>query len=703
MTILFRVRGLLIAVLFGLSTLQNPMTVFGQSKETTKTDTKPVLEQAIPLAVVCVAGMERWLNNMDYLFSTVKREELSDFVGGQMSKANDFKGFDRDKPAGMLIFLRPGLIPQPYAVTFVPVKNLSDAIGTLSTGPVKVKKIDETYYDIVVDNNTMHAKLAGDYVWLAQEADQLDYEFPNPAQLAERLSKRYDAAIEFNLTQVPEGMKNIFLDFLRASTETSMQQRDGEPDAGYQLRKVNALNSLDWIEQLLLQGERLTIGMSVNQETKQATIEADVVAKQDSAFAKSLQDVSARPSYFGNVLKDDVPMTFAMSWMMTPQNQKRLADFFETAEQDAALQLANVVEGSKVKESSAVSQPAPETQKSTGLPKSKRGTTGNKVKKPKLPVPPSIRDVFDSLRATARSGHVDFFVQFIADSKSNGAPQFTMIGGGKVADGTKLSGGLTEILRQIKGRPELADLEFNIDSHNGVTFHRLRGSEIRRPDELMYGAKPSLYLGLSSQAVWFAIGQPDSLTQLKQLIDRVQAEPTERPDRRDYIPFQFATHMKKWIEFGEANGEELQREALQAREKAMAAQRAAAEAAGAKVPDAKPTPVTTNTETTKVEVQVGGRGIQSNVERSNRPNDPNRRSPQQAWQEMQKKAFSGGDDQLRIDFKPTDQGARLRLVFDEGFIRLMGFGVSTGLDQLAEQQKRRDERQKKDRLTPGVK
>ncbi|MBC7817222.1 MAG: hypothetical protein IAG10_10070, partial [Planctomycetaceae bacterium] len=463
-----------IAILVSLGMV--PSLGYAQTKEPEKS-AQPVREQAIPLAVVSVAGFERWMSNVDYLFGAIEREELSDYVGGKLANVNDLKGFDKDKPFGMLIFLRPGLLPQPYPVTFVPVKNLSDMIGTLTGGPVKVKKIDDTHYDLVGDRETYHARLAGEYAWIATQADQLDYEFPDPLTVTKRLADRYDIAIEFNLTQVPEGMKHIFLDFLRASTETAIQQRDGEPNTAYQMRRLNALDTLDWLDQLLLQGERLTFGLKIDPKTKHATIEVDVQAKKDSAFAKSLQDVAARPSYFSNVVEDDVPLTFSLSAMMTPQNQKRFADFFEHAEQDAAEQLANVLEGKKPSEAKKpenAAPPAADAPKSTGLPKSKRGSSG-KVPKAKIPVPPALHDVFESLRTTAKTGHVDFFVQFIAESKSDGAPQFTLIGGAKIADGTKFAGGVTEILRQLKDRPGMARMDFGIDTHAGVTFHRIAG------------------------------------------------------------------------------------------------------------------------------------------------------------------------------------------------------------------------------------
>lgn len=646
--------------------------LFAQTNANNKTETQPtVTEKAIPLAVLCAAGVERWLNNVDYLFSTVQRDELSDFVGGQMSKLNDLKGLDKDKPFGMLIFLKPGLLPQPYPVSFVPVKNLSDLIGTAGSGPFKVKKIDDTYYDLVNDNTTLHAKLQGDYAWISEHADQLEYEFPNVLELTKRITDRYDAAFEFNLTAVPEGMKHIFLDFLRASTETSMQQRDGEPDTGYQLRRVNALNTLDSFEQMILQGERLTLGLAVDSKSKRASLEADVVAKPDSEFSKSLLDVAARPSYFANVLRDDVPLTFSMSWMLPPAHQKRLAEFFDTAEQDVASQLTNTLSGAKSEEPKT---PAPaEAVPATSSGKPKRGSSG-KLKKPKIPVPPAIKDIFDSLRATASTGHVDFFVQFVTDG-SKDKSQFTFIGGAKLADGSKLASGVTELLHQVEGKVKLAALDFNIDSHQEIKFHRLLGSQIGQGEERMYGEKPSLYVGLGSQAVWFAIGQADALAQLKLAIDKVQPGVSERPTALTNTPVQFTMRMNRWVELGKRAWEDSQVQ----REKA---ELSAAEAAGAKGANA--------------ENSDPGRKNQTREPGGNRPgrsgNQPGRgQSPGERFMDMQQKAFSGSDDSIHIHFKPTEQGARVRFEFDEGFIRLLGFGVSMGIDSQNERQRQRQQ------------
>lgn len=641
--------GLLLACL----ALARP--AFSQTKTDDKSAPQPVVEKAIPLAVLCVSGVERWLTNVDYLFATVEREELSDFVGGQMAKVNDLKGVDKDKPFGLLIFLRPGLLPQPYPVAFAPVKNLSDLIGTAGGGPFKVKKIDDSHYDLVSDQRTFHVKLQGDYAWIAENTDQLDYEFPTPAELTKSIVPRYDIGLEFNLTSVPEGMKHIFLDFLRASTETSIQQRDGEPDGAYQLRRLNALNILDDFEQLILHGERLTLGLAVDQKTKRVAIEGEVVSKPDSPLAKGLQAVAARPSYFANLVRDDVPLTFSMSWMMPAPHQKRLGEFFDTAEQEASSQFTNVLAGKEPRE--AQTPPPAEPVPATSSGKPKRGAAA-RPKKPKLPVPPPIKDIFDSLRATASTGHLDFFLQFLADGPKDDPPKFTFIGGAKLSDGVKLAGGATEVMKQIEGKVKLTALELHKDSHNGVTFHRLVGPENDRGQELMYGGKPSLYLGLGPQAIWFAIGGPEALTHLKLAIDKVQGGPDERPTTLTNTPLQFTMRMNRWVELGRRGFEE----ARDRQRKAIEAER---RAAGANATEAKP------------------------ADSGNR-----RPSPGERFMDMQRKAFSGSDDSIHVHFKPTEQGARVRVEFDEGFVRLMGYGVSAGIDAQAERQKRREERER---------
>ncbi len=60
----------------------------------------------------------------------------------------------------------------------------------------------------------------------------------------------------------------------------------------------------------------------------------------------------------------------------------------------------------------------------------------------------------------------------------------------------------------------------------------------------------------------------------------------------------------------------------------------------------------------------------------------NEETPRQAsFNETARASFESENDAMRLDVKPTDTGIRLRIEFEEGFIALMGRGISKGIDE----------------------
>ena len=49
--------------------------------------------------------------------------------------------------------------------------------------------------------------------------------------------------------------------------------------------------------------------------------------------------------------------------------------------------------------------------------------------------------------------------------------------------------------------------------------------------------------------------------------------------------------------------------------------------------------------------------------------------------ELARQAFTEGADRLRIDIRPTESGARLRVEADEGLMRLIGLGMARRFDR----------------------
>ncbi len=80
-----------------------------------------------PVAVANVASVERVLEDIDYLFGSVERKDMSDVVSGLLGNLGDLKGLDRGKPFGVMVFLKPGIVPQPLPIGYFPVTDVGGA------------------------------------------------------------------------------------------------------------------------------------------------------------------------------------------------------------------------------------------------------------------------------------------------------------------------------------------------------------------------------------------------------------------------------------------------------------------------------------------------------------------------------------------------------------------------------------------------
>lgn len=531
----------------------------------------------IPLVVIHVASVERLLGDVDYLFKTAGRPELSEVVSGLVeNNLGDLKGMDRGKPFGLMLFLKSGLTPRPTPVGFLPVNSIDDLMKTVSRGPLKAKKVDgkDDRYDLVGPRRTFQVRLLDGFAFVGNDEEIMDGELPDPVRMTEQLSSRYDIAASVNLKSMPEGMKAVFLDFLRASAETELQRRDDEPEGRHRLRRANGLSLLELIDQLLTQGENLTVGWNTSEKSRNAVVEFHVNAAPDSKLAKYLKDIGGKRSYFSSLLNRHVPLTASLSWMMDARGKKVLDELLKVAQE----------------------------QLSSQLPGNQDGTKG-------ADADDSVRRLFKPLAATAQNGHADFFVQFIGEPPG----KFVLIGGMRVVDADALGLAVTDILRRIADSPNLADLKLNADSHQGIAFHRIEGKKIRRQDERLYGKKPGLFFGAGGNAVWFAVGGDNAMPELKKAMDQVAERSENAADGRDSnAPLQIVANLSSWV------------------------------------------------------------GLDGPADAGTGP---------QPVRELAREAFSKGADRLRIDIRPTDNGARLRIELDEGFIRLIGLGLARRYDR----------------------
>ena len=191
-----------------------------------------------------------------------------------------------------------------------------------------------------------------------------------------------------------------------------------------------------------------------------------------------------------------------------------------------------------------------------------------------------------------------------------------LFGGLKVEEGKQLTTAVRSILSELQRNPEVAEMELDIDSHKGVSFHRLgsRAESVSAANQRIYGGNPSVYVGTGPNVVWFSLGDSGSLDATKTAIDNLAAERAKVGNRQRGAPFQFVFHMAPWIE---------------------------------KLDAARP------------------------------------------FTQLVRQAFQGGKDRLQVDVRPSENGMRMQLKVEEGFLKWLGAASGRGVE---EGRRRREER-----------
>jgi hypothetical protein len=460
-----------------------------------------------PLVVVNVAGVDRLLGDVKYMFTAIERPEIFQTLEGLLGNVSDLQGVDRTKPFGMLLYLELGIPPRPEPIAYLPATDIDQFIRTLSVGPITMRKLagQADRFEIETPQMTLLAKQQHGYVFAGRTEESIERDFPDPVTLTTALTSRYDIAVRADLDSVPEGMKTIFLDYLRAETETQLQQRDNEADAEYQVRKLQAMNNLEFIEGLLTGGKDVTFGIDASAENKRVAVEFALNAEPDSAFARQLTELGGQRSYFSAALDEQVPLAASASWSSQKDEQERNAAALDVVEASLAQRLKD------------------ENIDAAG-----------------------IADVFDALKATNEAGHFDGFVRLA------GSPPgpFVLVGGLRVQQGRTLARGVTSLLNAIPEKPPI--LQLNADSHNGVTFHRVDVHEAGGPIRNVFGDQPAFYAGAAPDAVWFALGGSDAMPALREAMNRVaEARAAGVRPRESAAPFRFVLHLSNWVGFGD--------------------------------------------------------------------------------------------------------------------------------------------------------
>lgn len=564
-------------------------------------------ETAIPFVVFSVASVDRTLTDIAWMFESVNRKDMLDVLGGLLGQAGDLKGIDRTKPFGQVVFLQTdALPPRPAFVFFAPIENLEDLLKTIARAPVAPQPVTgrKDQYDIYspdLNRTVATLRVIGNYAYAVptEFADILDV-LPDMRTLADQLAARYDVALTVQVKAIPKGVREVFVNFLRTQAEIDLQRRDDEDEAEYLVRRANGLNGLELIEQVVLDGEDLTLGWNAEPEKRSGYFEGTLNAAPDSPFAKFLSEVGGKASMFTPLREEDRPLTVNISWVMNQREQKALSGLLQAA---------------KVK----LSQELPDLAREGG----------------------PIEQMHNSLQATIDNGHFDLFFQFAAPD----VQEFVFLGGLKLAGAQAFGQALEQFLQGVIVRiQDLAQsnpsavgdapqILPNAESHQGVTFHKIVPKQVPSNEQRLYGGTPDVYVGVSSRALWWAVGRDEALPTLKASLDALLTAPPLEREAGGNVPLSVTVRVAPWLE----------------------------------LPQPPPSEEDFNT----------GDDREDRRTRRLRQRMQQRR---EITRELAQEAFTPSD-KIRIEGRPLESGFRVRVHLDEGFIKLLGLSIAREYDR----------------------
>lgn len=475
---------------------------------------RPATEIDYPLIVVNAASIDRLRENAGTMFESADRADMIDRVDQWMAGSlKETKGIDRSKPFGMMFYMSTSNLFSMTPISYLPVTDLKEALQTLTAESATLIPVEgnQDRNDIQVTNNVRIRTLYRDgYLFIVgPEGDDasLDRHFPDPEAMVARLSSQYDIAGSLMIKTIPPGLKTLILAYFKAAAQGALQQKDGEPESVYRLRRANGEVWIDLAEKIANQGSEIILGTRMDPEFNRALIEFEIAGTRESKFAKMFQKMSGKKTAFGNLLNNPATITTSLSVLFEENHRKLFSKYFEVLQKETIASFKD---------------------------------EEDRVDFQKITDP-----LFKTLLTTCDVGHLDAITQLNGTAKG----EFTAIGGLRYATSRDVPARIEDLLEfLIDGASDndlIAKFELAFETIDTYPVHRLKLGHFGESARF-FGEAPYLYLYPTPNTIWCAIGSDTALETLKESI-QTAAQPQDPAQVKNQAPFQVIMRARKWL------------------------------------------------------------------------------------------------------------------------------------------------------------
>lgn len=432
---------------------------------------------------VAIPSINNLTDKISFLATTIGMGPAGDMVGG-MIRSNTV-GIDRTRPAGVVVTsdgeqLTPlGLVPvtdikqffDSMAEQFGEPEDIGDGIMELSRPiPMYIKQHD------------------GWAIISQTEEALLDVSSELGKQLA-ILTSKYDLAVQGHMQHIPDFYREELLGKMNTAID---RQLDQLPDEQRELQERLRDAQISQWESLLNEVDEISFGWKIDVESKETYIDFKSTALPNTRLAQQYESLRDTSSKFTGFLKENASVTFNWAYGISEEDVQNALDIIQPLRQSTKEQLLN----------------------SDDLEDDAQRKAASHV----------VDILFDVLEQTIRTGKADG-----GGSLNIEKGNVSLMIGALVEDSSKLDAPLRMLAEQTSDAGESAKVEFDVDSHQGCTFHTISMAIQGNEAQQWIGDKVQVAVAIGEQEVYLSAGN-DAIGQLKRAMDATAAaEPNTLP------------------------------------------------------------------------------------------------------------------------------------------------------------------------------
>ncbi len=475
-----------IALACGLALALTTATRVAVAQDAAPPAAPPAAEPAAPqpVAIIAISSYEQLMQDADFIGSLVGMPGGSQMVEGHLNQATNGKGLaglDKTKPIGAVVDMASFF---PNAALYLPVSDQAALLEALAPLGIAGRDMGNGVTQVNALGQDGYAVTTSGWMLVGMNPDSLKTMPPDPSDVLGPLVAQYDVAIQINVQNIPQAMRQQGIETMSRTTG-SMTKMPEESDADFEARKGALQSQIDATGQMLRELQSVTLGLAVGGPTQNVALDINMVAVPGSAMATEFAEGAAATTNFAGFNQPEAAATLSFAGKVSGANAAQ-------AENVIASFRAEVLRDIEKEEESL-----------------------------RQPLRDGLGQILDALLETVKAGSIDGGA-VVKMGPSSG----TVVIGGLITDPKKIENGLKKLSEALAGRSteRMAPIAWAAETHGDITFHTTQIKVADAEAKALFGDQADLVVGLGGQSAYVALGR-DAAAALKAVIDASAAAP----------------------------------------------------------------------------------------------------------------------------------------------------------------------------------